>query len=150
MNTERIGYMIFSLLVGAGVHLYDEVYGAAPASIPVVTLSDDIKAYIDLKLDEKAKVVAAAKTPEVDVSVQVNQLKSKISTLEQTSELRAAAQAKCGEVCTEYRKLFDERASAASLVREQELNRLRTRTAATCAGSPDQSTTMPKKRAVLK
>ena len=66
----------------------------------------------------------------------VKQLEAKLATLAATDDLRAAARAKCDDVCKEFRKLFEVQMSTPALLRDQEVGRARNQTAVACAEAP--------------
>lgn len=146
MNVERAIWMILVAAAAFVAHVKTRSQSTVEAARPAA-LSPEVQAYIDRKLEACAKSAAGAKAPAAEDGLR--ELTGKIAALEQTSQLRSAALAKCPEIPKEVAKVFDEQASVNQIMRERELNRLRARTAANCAGATFTNAA-PTKRATLK
>lgn len=132
MLFERIGWIALVIAVGVIVHGRKPRPAEAPSAPAAIGLSDEVRAYVDQKIAGRA---TAGRDPGA-IGALVRELEAKVASLEQTSQLRVAVQAKCADVTREFRKLFDEQTTIGEIQRDQEIGRLRNRTATNCADVP--------------
>ena len=149
MNGERIGWIALTIVVSLLGQIYGRSQAAKAFANAPVALTSEVRAYVD----QKTAACAAAATerkPAQDATEAVRRLEAQLAALEQTSQLRAATQAKCNDVASEFRNLFAEQITVGAMMRDQEIGHLRNRTATTCAEVADTPTAPAKKRPLIK